>query len=94
MFASKEYLSEHLERIYRNIFDEFNSLLKNPPIVLHKIVCEDRMKDLDSSGNALENMYYINDVLIASQIDTKTFRCLIRAMPHSISRTFAETDSS
>ena len=62
VFASKEYLSEHLERIYRNIFDEFNSLLKNPPIVLHKIVCEDRMKDLDSSGNALENMYYINDV--------------------------------
>ncbi len=60
--ASAEYLSEHLEPIYNNIFNEFNRLLRNPPIILHKIVCHDRMNDMDPSGNYLKNMHYINDV--------------------------------
>lgn len=59
---SAEYLSEHLEPIYHTIFDEFNRLLKNPPIILHKIVCEDCMNETDASGNYLKNMYYVNDV--------------------------------
>ena len=60
--ATSECLSEHLEPIYHNIFDEFNRLLKNPPIVLHKLVCHERANDLDPSGKYLENMNYINDV--------------------------------
>ena len=60
--ATEEYLSQHLESIYTKIFDEFNCLLGTPPIVLHKIVCPDRMNDLDPTGKYLENMHYINGV--------------------------------
>ena len=60
--ASSEYLSEHLESIYRTMFDAWNALLQNPPIVLHKIVCPDRMNDMDASGAYLQNMHCINDV--------------------------------
>ena len=59
---SIDYLTEHLEPIYNTILYEFNRLLKNPPIILHKIVCHDRMNDLDPSGNHLKCMHYINDV--------------------------------
>ena len=60
--ATKEYLSTHLEAIYSRIFDEFNFILDNPPIVLHKLVCHDRMNDMDPTGKYLENMNYINEV--------------------------------
>lgn len=60
--ASAEYLSEHLAPIYRHIFDEFNRLLDSPPTVLHKLVCHDRMNELDPSEKQLENMHTINGV--------------------------------
>lgn len=60
--ASLNYLNDHLESIYCLILDEFNRLLENPPIILHEIVCFDRMNDLDPSGKYLENMNYINAV--------------------------------
>ena len=59
---SMDYLSEHLEQIYDHMFNDFNHLLKNPPIILHKIVCHDRMNDLDPSGNNVNRMHYINEV--------------------------------
>ncbi len=59
--AEKEYLSHHLEGIYTKMFTEFNSILGNPPIVLHKIVCPERMNDMDPTGKYLEKMNYIND---------------------------------
>lgn len=60
--ATQEYLSEHLENIYSKIFDTFNSILNNPPIVLHKIVCHDRANDMDPTGAQLEKMGYINNI--------------------------------
>lgn len=57
-----EYLSENLECIYSVIFDEFNSLLGNVPFILHKLVCSDRMNDLDPTGKYLANMHFINQV--------------------------------
>jgi len=57
-----EYLSENLEYIYSVIFDEFNSLLGNVPFILHKLVCSDRMNDLDPTGKYLANMHFINQV--------------------------------
>lgn len=60
--ASVEYLSEHLEAIYNDMFNEFDSLLKKPPIILHKLVCYDFMKDVDSTGKGLESMHCINRV--------------------------------
>ena len=60
--ASASDLSERLEPIYRTIFDAWNALLRHPPIVLHKIVCPDRMNELDASGAYLQNMHCINDV--------------------------------
>ena len=65
--ATKEYLSMHLEAIYSRIFDEFDSILGNPPIVLHKLVCPDRMNDVDPTGKYLENMHYINEVFYKLQ---------------------------
>ena len=60
--ATKEYLTQNLEKIYTRIFGEFNRLLGEPPIVLHRIVCPDRMNDMDPTGRQLENMKYINEV--------------------------------
>ena len=60
--TAEEYLSQHLENIYKRIFDDFNDLLNTPPVVLHKIACPDRMNALDPTGKNLKNMHYINDV--------------------------------
>lgn len=57
-----ECLTATLEGIYTRIFDAFNRLLHFPPIVLHRLVCHDRMNDLDPSGGRLANMHYINAV--------------------------------
>ena len=60
--AEQEYLSQNLENIYKRIFDDFNAILENPPIVLHKIVCRDHMLNRDISGDKLKKMHYINEV--------------------------------
>ncbi len=60
--ATREHLGEHLESVYCRIFDEFNRLLGDPPTVLHRLVCPDRMTDLDPSGGKLERMHFINHV--------------------------------
>jgi len=60
--ASKEILVPDLKDIYTTIFDEFRLLLPKAPVVFHKIVCSDRMNDLDPSGGYLDNMHFINHV--------------------------------
>ena len=60
--ATDECLSKYLKNIYTKLLDLFNSLLNTPPIVLHKIVCPDRMNDMDPTGKCLANMNYINSV--------------------------------
>ena len=60
--ATDEYLSQNLKNIYVRMFDAFNSALGTPPIVLHKMVCPDRMMDCDPSGQYLKNMHFINMV--------------------------------
>lgn len=60
--ATAEHLQEHLEAIYCRIFDEFDRLLGAPPILLHRLVCPDRMMDTDPTGGKLTRMYYINGV--------------------------------
>ena len=47
---------------YTRIFGEFNRILGEPPTVLHRIVCPDRMNDMDPTGQYLKNMKYINEV--------------------------------
>lgn len=59
---TKEVLENTLETIYREIFDRLNSLLCFPPIILHKIVCHDRAKDLDPTGRQNENIHFVNGV--------------------------------
>ena len=60
--AADEYLSQHLKNIYVRLFDAFNAQLGTPPIVLHRMVCPDRMNDMDPTGQYLERMHYINHV--------------------------------
>lgn len=60
--ASKEYLLENLKKVYVEMFNEYNGILKNPPIILHRIVCYDRANDLDPTGKYAENIDVINNV--------------------------------
>ena len=60
--AELPYLKAELEKIYTQIFGAFNDLLGDPPTVLHRIVCPDRMDDMDPTGQYLERMHYINAV--------------------------------
>lgn len=60
--ATREYLENNLKNIYVELFDEFNRILKNPPIVLHKIVSYDRANDLDATGEYSKNIDVINNV--------------------------------
>ena len=72
-----------LENIYIEIFESFNAILNNPPIVLHRIVCPDRMNDVDPTGKFLKNMHYINGVFESlckkydniSLFDVRNFPC-------------------
>jgi len=59
---SEEYLKRELKGIYEEIFDAFRSILRYPPLVFHRLVCADRMKDMDATGVQLKNMEYINSV--------------------------------
>ena len=58
----REVLEQNLKEIYCRIFQRFNALLGNPPVVLHGIYCPARMDHFDPTGRSLENMYYINQV--------------------------------
>ena len=60
--ATPEYLLKNLKNIYVEMFDEFSRILKNPPIVLHKIVSYDRANDLDATGVYSKNIDVINNV--------------------------------
>ena len=63
--AKAETLSAELLGIYERIFDEFFEILKNPPTVLHKIVCHERMEELGEGR--IPNMHYINEVFASLQ---------------------------
>lgn len=55
-------LHSSLSEIYNVMLDGFNTVLKNPPVFLHKICCPDRVMDLDPTGENLKKMEYINSV--------------------------------
>ena len=63
--ASEKYLTKNLEPIYDRIIHTFNSTLQTPPIVLHRLVCPDRMKEVDPSGRAVKKMEMINGIFEA-----------------------------
>lgn len=58
--ATKERLMETLEGLYERLLEDFCPLLQNPPVILHKICCPDRMLEL--GAEALPNMNFINGV--------------------------------
>jgi len=60
MAEPKEILVNTLEPIYREIFGRLDLLSGISPIVLHKIVCHDRARDLDPTGLQNKNIHYIN----------------------------------
>ncbi len=63
--AETELLHRELENIYIRIFDGFSEKIGKYPLVLHKIVCPDRVMDMDPSGEKLKRMHYINSVFEA-----------------------------
>lgn len=58
--AKRELLEESLEGLYDRMLEDFCPLLKNPPVILHKLCCPDRMKEL--GNEAPSNMDFINGV--------------------------------
>lgn len=62
--ATQTYLSENLMGIYTEMFDAFNHILNDPPIVVHKIVCPDHVNTRDPSGEMLQRMHSINRVFL------------------------------
>lgn len=56
------YLEENLESIYIRLLDTFSGQLGNPPVVLHRLACPDRMNKLDPTGAYLQNMHFVNRV--------------------------------
>ena len=60
--ASTEVVERDLFGIYTTLFDGFFSALGRVPVVLHKIVCPDRMADMDPTGEDLCRMHKINGV--------------------------------
>ena len=57
---NSEYLKENLLGIYSQLIGTYNELLHFPPIILHKIVCYDRMKERDETGMMFKNLEYTN----------------------------------
>ena len=60
--ATEEYLQQHLETIYQELFDTFNSLLHTPPITMYKLLCHERLQAFDPTGQLRKNIGYINAV--------------------------------
>lgn len=65
--VSREDFCDYLQQIYTTMIDDFNHILHNPPIVLHKIICYDRANDLDPSGKYANNLKNINKVFCRLQ---------------------------
>ena len=59
---NSEYLKENLFDIYSKLIDTYEELLNFPPIVLHKIVCYDCMKERDGTGVQFYNLGYTNSL--------------------------------
>ncbi len=78
IYAPMDTLAEELAAIYTTIFGRFSELLHTPPIVLHRLVCTDRMHDLDPTGEEqfFEKMQIINaefDRLAACHANVSVF---------------------
>lgn len=65
MTEETPYLQANLLRIYQCIFDSFNAVLENPPIVIHEIHSPDRANETDPTGKYLFHMHYINSIFKA-----------------------------
>lgn len=61
-------LKEIYERLFQIIYDNLGEI---PPVVLHRIVCEERANDLDPSGAYLDSLHYINAVFEALEAENK-----------------------
>ncbi len=62
VLKSNAYLQENLIPTYTRIFDMIDEKLHHPPFVLHRLVCPDRMHDINPNGEPLANMNYTNEV--------------------------------
>lgn len=62
VLAPTETLAEELKSIYTTIFDAFDKHLHAPPTILHRLVCPDRMHDMDPTGEqeCLKKMGIVN----------------------------------
>jgi len=73
-----------LKQIYQTLFHTFYANLKQiPPIVLHRIICNNRANDLDPTGVYLENLHYINRIFEQLAFENRNISIFdVRNAPH------------
>ena len=61
-YDDPEKMYDMVQPVYARLLGDWNRVLKDPPIILHKIVAHERYTDRDPSGRKLESMHIINRV--------------------------------
>ena len=86
MTLPKEELTGTLKPIYQDLFKSFyDSLGQVPPVILHKLICEERAMVLDPTGEDLKSLHYIDTIfheLIEENENISLFD--VRKAPHYI----------
>lgn len=84
--ANRDVLKSTLKDLHTELFKGFcESVGREVPIILHRIICKDRCLDLDPSGASLENMHYINQVFEELEAENENISIFdVRKCPHYI----------
>lgn len=87
MCAESGLLKISLKEIYNKLFSGFyDAIGEGVFTTLHKLVCSDRCLDLDSTGNLLENMHYINEIFNELSMENENITIFdVRNAPQYIS---------
>ncbi|MBR5153029.1 MAG: hypothetical protein IKW60_05865 [Clostridia bacterium] len=84
--VSREVLKSTVKDIHNEMLNSFClSIGQNVPITLHRLVCCDRYMDVDPSGEALDNMNYINQIFSELEAENENISVFdVRKCPYYI----------
>ena len=84
--ASWEILKSTAKNVHDEMFKSFcESIGQTTPIILHRLVCNERCTDLDPSGESLEKMHYINRIFDELEAENENISIFdVRKYPHYI----------
>lgn len=84
--ASWELLKSTAKNIHNEMFKSFcESIGQDVPVILHRLVAHERCMVLDSSGESLKKMYYINQMFDELEAENENISIFdVRKCPHYI----------